>query len=84
MFARKVNSVFDKLLPSRKARPNNKNDANSFKVDDKVFFLAYMDAKEMWKDDIIATRIWKLIYMIKRKRSGHKRYHNQLKKRFNR
>lgn len=61
MFARKVKSVSDKLLPSRKTRTDNKNDTKSFKVHDKVLLREYRDGKETWEEGILSARIGKLI-----------------------
>lgn len=69
--------MFDKLLAIRKTRTDNKNDTESCKTDENVFFRAYKDGKEAWKDGIVALRIGKLIYMVQGKRSEHKTHHNQ-------
>lgn len=61
-----VKSAFEKT--SRKSRTDNKNNIESFKVGDKVFFTAYEDGKETWEDDIIPARIGKLIYFVKGKK----------------
>lgn len=78
MLARKVKSVLNNLLPSWNSR--NKIDANTFKVGDKVFFRAYTDGKDAWEDGIIATRIGKLVHMLKGKTLQHKWPQNQLTK----
>ena len=87
MFARKIRSVFDRLLPEKK-NESYKNSARQkstmqyFRPGDKVFFKIYRGGKDFWEDGLITKRIGKMLYMVKGAKWEHKRHLNQLRKRF--
>lgn len=66
MFARKIKSVFNKLLPEWKVRTSrNQNNINKyFKPGDKVFLKMYQCGKEFWEDGVIKKWIEKMTYMV--------------------
>ena len=80
-FARKVNSVFDKLIP-RKAKfkktvsPHKKH----FYPGDKVLLKAYKNNMTFWEVGTIKQRIGKLVYIVQGPKNTHKRHMNQLRK----
>lgn len=81
MFARKVKSVFDKLLPGRNRIKNTMYTARKrYTPGEKVFFKCYRNNIEFWERGIVDKRIGDLIYIIKGPKNTHKRHQNQLKK----
>ncbi|XP_029639680.1 uncharacterized protein K02A2.6-like [Octopus sinensis] len=61
MFARKVKSVFDKLLPGKKTKIAREDIAKLFKVGEKVYMKAYKNGKQSWEEGIITKCISKMI-----------------------
>ena len=67
MFARKIRSVFDKLLPGRKQKSykNTKNPNKYFRPGDKVFLRMFKRGKGFWEDGVITKRVGKAMYMVR-------------------
>ena len=92
MFSRRVQSIFDKLLPGRKITfwKNTKQTSNRyFRPRDGIFFFffffwrgLYISGKEMCKVGVIITNLEKTSYMIQGLNWRYKRHVNQLKRRF--
>ena len=82
MFTRRIRSIFDKLIPSKKSHtlailvPRRKFDKN-----DKVFYKNYKNNTTTWEPGIIKERIGNMIYTVQRKKFIHRRHVNQLQKR---
>ena len=74
MFARKVRSIFDRILPRPKKKiPKKVNfTTKNYKPGDKVFFRNYRNGKSYWEDGIVTKKIGTVIYIIKGKRFDHK------------
>ena len=71
MFARKIRSVFNRLLPKKKRSDQNRRkqeDMKYFRPGDKVFLKSYKNGKEFWQDDVITQRVGKMLYMVKSKK----------------
>ena len=65
MYARKIHSVFDRLLPNRKKNYTKiKTNYKSYKEGDKVFFRNYRAGKCFQKDGIVTRRIRRVSYII--------------------
>lgn len=80
MFARKVKSVFDKLLPKQNIVKNTRHTSRKrFISGEKVFFKCYKNNVAFWERGIVDKRIGDLIYIIKGPKNTHKRHQNQLK-----
>ena len=80
MFARKVKSVFDKLIPreakfQKTVSPHKKH----FYPGDKVLFKAYKN-RTFWGVGTIKQRIGELVYIIQGPKNTHKRHMNQFRK----
>ena len=83
MFARKILSVFDRLLPSTTKKIEKENFATKFyKPVDEVFFRNYRGGKSFWEDGIITKRLGRVIYMSKGRRFKYKKRLNQFKPRY--
>ena len=84
MFARKVRSIFVRLLPKPKKEIPKKVNFNTkiYKPCDKVFPRNYRTGKSYWEDGSVIMRIGIAIYIIKRKRFDHKRPVKQLEPRY--
>ena len=85
MFARKIRSVFDRLLPSptkKTAKIENKM-AKAYKPGDKVFFKNFRAGKMHWEEGTVTKRIRQVIYDIKCEKflRKHKQHWNQLRSR---
>ena len=84
MFARKIRSLFDKLIPSKKKKKGNKKKINTFNktysLGRKFCFLNYHLGKATRLKGIIEERIGNMMYMIKRPRWKVRRHINQIKK----
>jgi len=82
MFARKVRSVFDKLLP-RQIKPSRDQTASKRYVPgEKIYFKIYKDNKTFWELGTINKRIGNMVYIIDGPKFSHKRHLNQLRKRW--
>ena len=85
MFARKIRSLINWLLPKKKRSDQNRTKQENmkyFRPRDKVFLKSYKNGKEFWQDGVITQRVSKMLYMVKSKKLKHKRYLNQLRRRF--
>ena len=80
MYASKIRSVFDWLLPNRKKNYTKiKTNYKSYKEEDKVFFRNYRSGKCFWEDGIVTRRIGRVIYIIQGSEFVLKRHINQLR-----
>ena len=81
MFARKIKSMFDKLLPNQwKPGQTNKVNRKRFKISEKVFFRMFQINKTYWEKCTADKQIRNMIYIIKGPGFSHKRHLNQIKK----
>ena len=72
MFARRIRSVFDKLLPSKKSHiPAILVPRRKFNKNDKVF---YKNNTTTWEPGIIKERIGNMIYTVQGKKFIHRRH----------
>ena len=81
MFARKIRSVFDKLIP-RQARfkktvtlPKKR-----YTRGEKVLFKIYKNNIKFWEVSTVKQRVGELVYIIQGPKNIHKRHLNQLRK----
>ena len=81
MFARKIRSVFDKLIP-RQARftktvtlPKKR-----YACGKKVLFKIYKNNMTFWEVGTVKQRVGELVYIIQGPKNIHKRHLNQLRK----
>ena len=82
MFARKVRSIFDRLLPSKKKRILRENfSSRQFTPGDTVYFSNYQGGKMHWVDGVVVKRLGKVVYSIKAEGYMCKRHINQLRPR---
>lgn len=66
MFARKIKSIFDKLLPKEKTyKENTKDSTQRFDVGNKIHFTVYKNGRESWQDGAVTKRIENIMYLIK-------------------
>ena len=83
MYARKIHSVFDRLLPNRKKTYTKiKMNYKSYKEGNKVFFRNYRAGKCFWEDGIVTRRIGRVIYINQGSKFVCKRHINQLRPRY--
>ena len=70
MFVRKIRSIFDKLIPSKKGNKKKKiNISNkTYSPGEEIYFLNYHLGKATWLEGIIEKRIGNLMYIIKHPR----------------
>ena len=79
IFARRIRSVFDKLIPSKKSHtlaitvPRQK-----FNTNEKLFYKNYKNNTTTWEPGTIKERIENMIYTEQVKKFIHRRYINQL------
>ena len=65
MFARKIKSVFEKLLLNQwKPGHTNKVTRKRFKTDEKVFFYMFQSNKSYWETSTVDKQIGNIIYII--------------------
>ena len=81
MFARKIQSVFDKLILSKKGNKKKINTSKSYSPGEKIYFLNYHLGKATWLEGIIEKRIGNMMYIIKHPRWKVRRHINKIKKR---
>ena len=82
MFARKVKSAFDKLLPRQAIIRNTTHTRRKkYNSGDRVYFKCYKNNTSYWECGVVDKRIGDCTYMIKGPQSIHKRHLNQIKKR---
>ena len=72
MFARKVKSVFDKLIPQQaKFKKTVSPHKKHFYPDDKVLFKAYKNNMTFWEVGTIKQRIGELVYIVQWPQKKH-------------
>ena len=81
MFARKVKSVFDKLIPrqakfKKTVSPHKKH----FSPGENVLFKAYKNNMTFWEVGTIKQRIGELVYIVQGPKNTHKTHMTQLRK----
>ena len=82
MFARRIRSVFDKIIPSKKSHiPAILVPRRKFNKNDKVFHKNYKNNTTTWEPGSIKERIGNMIYTVQGKTFIHRRHVNQLQKR---
>ena len=81
MYARKIHSVFDRLLPNRKNYTKIKTNYKLYKEGNKIF-RNYRAGKCFWEDGIVTRRIRRVIYIIQGSKFVCKRHINQLGSRY--
>ena len=72
MFARKIRSVFNRLLPKKKRSYQNRTKQENmkyFRPGDKVFLKSYKSGKEFGQNGVITQRVSKMLYMVKSKKN---------------
>ena len=80
MFARKVKSVFDKLIPRQaKFKKTVSPQKKHFYPGDKVLLKTYKNIT-FWEVGTIKQRIGELVYIVQGQKNTHKRHMNQLRK----
>ena len=82
MFARKIRSVFDKLL----AKQNKQRKAilatkKRFNPGEKIYFKKYQNNTSCWERGIIKKIIGDMVYIVEGPKYTHRRHQNQLQKR---
>ena len=81
MFARKIKSVFDKLLPTQVKPPRSTSlPTKHYNPGDKVYFKEYKNNKSFWEPGEILHRIGRMVYIIQGQKNAHKRHLNQIRK----
>ena len=78
MFARKIRSIFDKLIPSKKGNREKLIPLIRLIVQGKNYFLNYHLGKATWLEGIIEKRIGNMMYIIKHPRWKVRRHINQI------
>ena len=82
MFARRIRSVFDKLIHSKKSHiPAILVPRRKFNKNDKVFYKNYKNNTTTWESEIIKEGIENMIYTVQGKKFIHRRHVNQPQKR---
>ena len=82
MFARKIRSVFDKLLPKQnKLRKTTLAPKKWFNPREKNYFKKYQNNTSCWERGIIKKRIGDMVYIVEGPRYTHKRHQKHLQKR---
>ena len=82
MFTRKIRSVFDKLIPSKKEIRKKINTSNKTYSPEEKYFLKYHLGKATWLEDISKKRIGNIMYVIKHPRWKVCWHIIQIKKRY--
>ncbi|XP_029644868.1 uncharacterized protein K02A2.6-like [Octopus sinensis] len=83
MFSRRIRSVFNKLLPSRKWKIQNSGSRTKFfNTDDEVYFKIYKNRKQHWVQCNITGRLNNIMHKVKGPKYEHKRHFNQLQERY--
>ena len=81
MLARKIRSIFDKLIPLKKEIRKKLISLIRLIVRwNKIYFLNYHLGKTIWLEGIIKKRIGNMMYIIKHPRWKVRRHMNQIKK----
>ena len=83
MFARKVRSVFEKLLPKQtKTKRNHFMAKKNYVPGEKVYFKMFKQNKTFWELGTIRQRVGNMVYIVEGPTFTHKRHLNQLRKRW--
>ena len=83
MFARKIRSIFDRLLPDRKkVTQKEKFLVRQYSPGEKVYFKNFQKGKNFWMEGIVKQRIGNMVYTIKGQNFICKRHVNQIRRRF--
>lgn len=81
MFARKIRSVFDKLLPSKnKNRHTPIVPKRSFKPVERVYFRMFKNNMAYWEPGTIISRLGNVLYTIQGEKFTHRKHINQIQK----
>ena len=82
MFARRIQSVNDKLLPKQtKLGRTNIVPTKRYNPGEKVFFIIFKDNKSFGEADTIEGKVGNKMYIVKGPHYTHKRHLNQLRRR---
>ena len=83
MFAHKIRSVFDRILPSATKKTTVRENLSTrfYKPGDKIFFLNYRTGKSFWEEGIIMKRHGHMLYSIRSSKFDCRRHINQLRPR---
>ena len=83
MFARKIRSIFDRLLPDKKKKVTRKENflVRHYSTGDKIYFKNFQKGKNYWMDGIIKKRIGNMVYTIQGPKFICKRHINQIRPR---
>ena len=80
-FARKIKSVFDKLLAKQnKPRKTILVPKKRFNPEEKIYFKKYQNNTSCWERGMIKKRIGDMVYIVEGPKYTHKRHQNQLQK----
>ena len=82
MYARKIRSMFDKLLP-KQTKPGRTNTVpkKSFQPGENFFFRIFRDNKSFWEIGTIEKKVGNIIYTIKGSQFTNQKYLKQIRKR---
>ena len=81
MFARKIRSVFNKLLPKQnKIQKTTLVPKKRFHAGEKIYFKKYQNNMSCWERGIIKKRIGDMVYIVEGPKYIHNRHQNQLQK----
>ena len=82
MFARKIRTVFDKLLPKQnKLRKTTLAPKKRLNLEEKIYLKKYQNNTSCWERGIIKEKIGDMVYIVDGPKNPHKRHQNQLQKR---
>ena len=79
MFARKIRSVIDRILPNTNKTTATREDLSTrfYKPGDKILFLNYRTGKSFWEEGIIMKRIGHVLYSVRSSKFDCRRHINQ-------
>ena len=82
MFARKIRSVFDKLLSKQnKQRKTILAPKKRLNQGEKIYFEKYQNSTSCWERGIIKKRIGDMVFIVEGTKYTHEKHQNQLQKR---
>ena len=76
MFARKVRSVFEKLLPRQIKHSRKQTVSQYYILGEKIYFKIFKAKKMFWELGTIKKRIGNMVYIIDGSKFSHKRHLN--------
>ena len=83
MFARKIRSVFDELILSKKKKKKGNKKINvsnkTYSPEEKNYFLIYHLGKSTWLEGIVEKRIGNMMYIIRNPRWKVRRHIHEIK-----